>query len=98
MGDKGNIILFIPILNDLICSYKCNNFVMPALSTYLTQQTMTLDVLKVLHKSLDTCPSSGVLMEDPEGLVVPLMPHQKHAIAWLIWRESQEPRGGILGR
>lgn len=65
--------------------------------TYLTQQTMTLDVLEVLHKSLDTCPSSGVLMEDPEGLVVSLMPHQKHAIAWLIWRESQKPRGGILG-
>ncbi|KAE9527327.1 hypothetical protein AGLY_013025 [Aphis glycines] len=67
-----------------------------ALCTYLTQQTMTLDVLEVLHKSLDTCPSSGVLMEDPEGLVVSLMPHQKHAIAWLIWRESQKPRGGIL--
>ncbi|KAL5242997.1 hypothetical protein ACI65C_010407 [Semiaphis heraclei] len=67
-----------------------------ALTTYLTQQTMTLDVLEVLHKSLDTCPSSGVSMEDPEGLVVTLMPHQKHAIAWLIWRESQEPHGGIL--
>lgn len=67
------------------------------MTTYLTQQTMTLDVLEVLHKSLDTCPSSGVSMEDPEGLVVTLMPHQKHAIAWLIWRESQEPHGGILG-
>ncbi|XP_016658667.1 putative uncharacterized protein DDB_G0282133 isoform X2 [Acyrthosiphon pisum] len=67
-----------------------------ALSTYLTQQAMTLDVLEVLHKSLDTCPSSDILMEDPKGLVVPLMPHQKHAIAWLIWRECQEPHGGIL--
>lgn len=51
----------------------------------------------VLHKSLNTYPLSNVLMEDPDGLVVPLMPHQKHAIAWLIWRESQEPHGGILG-
>ncbi|XP_025197346.1 MATH and LRR domain-containing protein PFE0570w-like [Melanaphis sacchari] len=67
-----------------------------ALCIYLTQQTMTLDVLKILHKSLDTCPSSGILMEDPEGLTVSLMPHQKHAIAWLIWRERQEPHGGIL--
>ncbi|XP_026823254.1 ATP-dependent helicase ULS1-like [Rhopalosiphum maidis] len=67
-----------------------------ALNIYLTQQTMTLDVLEVLHKSLDTCPSSGILMQDPEGLVVSLMPHQKHAIAWLSWRESQEPCGGIL--
>lgn len=72
-------------------------FLFLALFTYLTQQTMTLDVLRILHKSLDTCPSSSVLMDDPKGLVVPLMPHQKHAIAWLIWRENQEPRGGILG-
>lgn len=58
---------------------------------------MTINVLKDLHKSLETCPSSGILLDDPKGLVVPLMPHQKHAIAWLMWREQQEPSGGILG-
>ncbi|CAI6363749.1 unnamed protein product [Macrosiphum euphorbiae] len=67
-----------------------------ALSTYRTQQTMTLDVLNSLHKSLGTCPSSDILAEDPEKLKVELMPHQKHAIAWLMWRESQKPHGGIL--
>lgn len=58
---------------------------------------MTLNVLEVLHKSLDTCPLPEVTTEDPKGLVVPLLPHQKHAIAWLMWRESQKPCGGILG-
>lgn len=28
---------------------------------------------------------------------VPLLLHQKQALAWLLWRESQKPHGGILG-
>ena len=28
---------------------------------------------------------------------VPLLPHQKRAVASLIWRETQMPCGGILG-
>lgn len=67
-----------------------------ALNTYRTQQTMTLDVLNSLHKSLGTCPSSDILADDPQTLKVELMPHQKHAIAWLMWREIQKPHGGIL--
>jgi len=59
---------------------------------------MTLDVLHSLHKSLETCPTPNILANDPPGLKVELMPHQKHAIAWLMWRESQKPHGGILGK
>jgi hypothetical protein len=29
---------------------------------------------------------------------VKLMPHQKRALAWLLWRESYQPHGGILGK
>lgn len=29
---------------------------------------------------------------------VPLLLHQKQALAWLLWRESQKPQGGILGK
>ena len=29
---------------------------------------------------------------------VPLLLHQKQALAWLLWRESQKPHGGILGK
>ncbi|XP_050421158.1 transcription termination factor 2-like [Adelges cooleyi] len=67
-----------------------------ALSTYRAQQAMTLDVLHSLHKSLKSCPSTDMLADDPTGLKVTLMPHQKHAIAWLLWRENQKPHGGIL--
>lgn len=70
---------------------------MLAVYTHLAQKTIIYDVLKILRKSLDTCPLSDVLMEDPKGLVVSLMPHQKYAVAWLMWKESQTPFGGILG-
>lgn len=69
-----------------------------ALSTYRTQQTMTLDVLQSLHRSLKTCPSTDTLADDPSGLKVKLMDHQKYALNWLLWRESQKPHGGILGK
>lgn len=73
------------------------NIFILALCTYLTQQALVVDVLNILRKSIHTCPLSDVLMDDPKGLMVPLMPHQKYAIAWLIWRESMTPFGGILG-
>lgn len=33
------------------------------------------------------------------GLVTALLPHQRHALAWLVWREAPEQavRGGIFG-
>ncbi|XP_005151820.2 transcription termination factor 2 isoform X2 [Melopsittacus undulatus] len=49
-----------------------------------------------LHKSLESCPEDQTVAEDPPGLKVPLLLHQKQALAWLLWRESQRPRGGIL--
>lgn len=58
---------------------------------------MTLDVLQSLHQSLKTCPASGTLADDPPGLKVELMDHQKYALSWLMWRENQKPHGGILG-
>ncbi|XP_025412191.1 transcription termination factor 2-like isoform X2 [Sipha flava] len=67
-----------------------------ALSVYRTQQTMTLDVLQSLHNSLKTCPTTDMLADDPLGLKVELMDHQKYALSWLMWRESQKPHGGIL--
>lgn len=43
-------------------------------------------------------PAEGDEEEDPDGLrsSVTLMGHQKQALAWLMWREEQQPCGGIL--
>jgi len=69
-----------------------------AMKTFTTQQSLTVETLHTLHSALKSCPSEDTLEEDPPGLRVPLMPHQKHALAWLLWRERERPSGGILGK
>ncbi|NXH99946.1 TTF2 factor, partial [Pachycephala philippinensis] len=54
------------------------------------------EAINHLHKSLESCPTEETAAEDPSGLKVPLLQHQKQALAWLLWRESQKPCGGIL--
>lgn len=54
------------------------------------------DAINHLHKSLESCPTEQAVAEDPSGLKVPLLLHQRQALAWLLWRESQRPCGGIL--
>ncbi|XP_009999747.1 PREDICTED: transcription termination factor 2 [Chaetura pelagica] len=54
------------------------------------------EAINNLHKSLESCPPKQTAAEDPSGLKVPLLLHQKQALAWLLWRESQRPCGGIL--
>ncbi|KAH8343887.1 hypothetical protein KR084_001263, partial [Drosophila pseudotakahashii] len=66
------------------------------MATFNNQKALTLESLKDLHGSLKDCPGPEVLAEDPKGLKVSLMDHQKHALAWMSWRERQLPRGGIL--
>ncbi|KAH8336448.1 hypothetical protein KR059_010713, partial [Drosophila kikkawai] len=66
------------------------------MATFNNQKALTLDSLKDLHESLKDCPGPEVLADDPIGLKVDLMGHQKHALAWMSWREKQQPRGGIL--
>ncbi|XP_010186212.1 PREDICTED: transcription termination factor 2-like, partial [Mesitornis unicolor] len=56
----------------------------------------TSEAINNLHKSLESCPTEQTVAEDPSGLKVPLLLHQKQALAWLLWRESQRPCGGIL--
>ncbi|NXJ61497.1 TTF2 factor, partial [Rostratula benghalensis] len=56
----------------------------------------TSEAIDHLHKSLESCPAEQTVAEDPSGLKIPLLQHQKQALAWLLWRESQRPCGGIL--
>ncbi|XP_070160538.1 transcription termination factor 2-like [Polyergus mexicanus] len=57
---------------------------------------LTVERLKDLHGSLVARPSENRKAEDPRGLKIQLMPHQQHALAWLLWREQQRPAGGVL--
>lgn len=68
-----------------------------ALETHEREQALTVDRLKNLHTSLNARPGDDERAPDPNGLKVGLMPHQQHALAWLLWREKQKPHGGILG-
>ncbi|XP_033002489.1 transcription termination factor 2 isoform X1 [Lacerta agilis] len=56
----------------------------------------TSDAINQLHSSLKSCPKEETVVEDPPGLKVSLLLHQKQALAWLLWRENQKPCGGIL--
>ena len=38
----------------------------------------------------------NILFLSYQGLRVDLLPHQRQALTWLIWREAQYPPGGIL--
>ncbi|PSN58027.1 hypothetical protein C0J52_02028 [Blattella germanica] len=69
-----------------------------ALETHMAEKAMTVDTLKHLHGSLKSCPGENVIAEDPQALRsnVQLMQHQRRALAWLLWRESHKPHGGIL--
>lgn len=67
-----------------------------AMATLNAQKALTMELLSNLHSSLKTCPDENTHAEDPKGLKVELMPHQKRALAWLIFRETQKPAGGIL--
>uniref|UniRef100_A0A8D2CKK0 Transcription termination factor 2 n=1 Tax=Sciurus vulgaris TaxID=55149 RepID=A0A8D2CKK0_SCIVU len=57
---------------------------------------ITSEAIDELHRSLESRPGETAVAEDPPGLKVPLLLHQKQALAWLLWRESQKPQGGIL--
>merc|ERR1719158_275866 len=61
-------------------------------------KSITVDAMAKIHKQLETMPLEANEVEQPGGLrsSVKLFPHQKQALAWLLWREIQSPAGGIL--
>ena len=62
-------------------------------------RTVTQEAMGAIHAALDTMPAEADEEEQPAALrrAITLFPHQRHALAWLLWREAQEAcRGGIL--
>ncbi|KAM4730767.1 LOW QUALITY PROTEIN: transcription termination factor 2 [Anableps anableps] len=62
----------------------------------LAVKNATCEAIDHLHKSLESCPDPEDEASDPRGIKVPLLAHQRRALAWLLWRETQNPSGGIL--
>ncbi|CAK6968524.1 transcription termination factor 2 [Scomber scombrus] len=62
----------------------------------LAVKNATSEVIDHLHKSMETCPDPEAEIPDPKGIKVTLLAHQRRALAWLLWRETQTPCGGIL--
>ncbi|KAF4087249.1 hypothetical protein AMELA_G00093700 [Ameiurus melas] len=62
----------------------------------LAVRNVTTEAIDHLHHSLESCPSADTEEKDPKGIKVQLLPHQRRALAWLLWRENQKPCGGIL--
>lgn len=58
-------------------------------------QSVTLDSIENLHRSLASCPEEHEMEETPSQVNIPLMPHQQRALKWLIWRETQNPPGNL---
>ncbi|CAN7999134.1 unnamed protein product, partial [Ixodes hexagonus] len=52
--------------------------------------------LRAFLESLESRPGEHEESKQPQGVLTPLMPHQRQALHWMLWRETQEPRGGIL--
>ncbi|XP_061143817.1 transcription termination factor 2 isoform X1 [Syngnathus typhle] len=62
----------------------------------LAVKNATSEAIDHLHRSLESCPAPDAEAPDPKGLKVSLLAHQRRALAWLLWREAQNPCGGIL--
>ncbi|XP_029495206.1 transcription termination factor 2 isoform X1 [Oncorhynchus nerka] len=62
----------------------------------LAVKNATSEAIDHLHSSLESCPDPNTEVTDPKGIKVPLLAHQRQALAWLLWRETQKPCGGIL--
>ncbi|KYN21248.1 Transcription termination factor 2 [Trachymyrmex cornetzi] len=79
-----------------ITSSESRQLGLKAQATKDKEFALTVERLQDLHGSLVARPSEKEKAEDPKGLKVQLMPHQQHALAWLLWREQQRPSGGVL--
>lgn len=61
-----------------------------------TQKALTVGKLEDIQQSIEARPLETVFATPPKHLKVTLMNHQLHAIAFMLWREQQNPRGGLL--
>ena len=63
---------------------------------FTTQKALTVEKLQDIQESIEARPAETELGKPPKHLKLTLMNHQLHAIRFMMWREKQSPRGGIL--
>lgn len=68
-----------------------------AMATHMAERNLILESLRDLHASLGSRPAETKMAPQPSLLKTSLMLYQRHALAWLQWRETQKPAAGILG-
>lgn len=66
------------------------------MENFLNKKALTVEKLDDLKSDIDCRPAETVFAAPPKYLKVELMPHQLHAIEFMMWRETRQPRGGIL--
>ena len=68
------------------------------LQAFVGTSSATAQGLHNLKDTLSRYPDEHEFSEDPIGLRVPLMLHQKKALKWMLFRENESCPGGILGK
>lgn len=66
------------------------------MKNFTNQKALTVEKLEDIQQSIEARPAETVLGTPPKHIKLTLMPHQLHALAFMTWRERQNPRGGIL--
>lgn len=60
------------------------------------QKALTVGKLEELSGEVSDRPAESFLIDPPKYLKVTLMDYQRHGVAFMLWRETKQPRGGIL--
>lgn len=65
-------------------------------ASYFHDRRRIMDRLKLIHESLEKRPGPTEMEATPRGMIKELKEHQKHGLKFMLWRETQDPCGGIL--
>lgn len=65
-------------------------------AAYFHDRNRVLTRLKPLYDSLNVRPTQNDFEPTPERMTKELKPHQKSGLKFMLWRETQDPCGGIL--
>lgn len=97
-GNKSEPIVVIDDAEDFkkVDNVKQIHFGAVGMKNFEHQKALTVEKLQDIQQCIDARPLETELATPPKYLKVDLMNHQLHALKFMMWRETQMPRGGIL--